>query len=92
MTDSKISRRQFTIASSAFLLSPSLVFSKNQDFPTVRIDKAQRKFSDALVEKTIERIKAKCADKEIAWLFENCFPNTLDTTVSHSLKEGVLDK
>lgn len=91
MTDSKISRRQFTIASSAFLLSPSSVFSKNQDFPTVRIDKAQRKFSDALVEKTIERIKAKCADKEIAWLFENCFPNTLDTTVSHSLKEGVFD-
>jgi meiotically up-regulated gene 157 (Mug157) protein len=44
-----------------------------------------------LVEKTIERIKAKCADKEIAWLFENCFPNTLDTTVSHSLKEDVLD-
>ena len=91
MTDSKISRRQFAIASSAFLLSPSLEFSKKQDFPTVRIDKAQRKFSDALVEKTIERIKAKCADKEIAWLFENCFPNTLDTTVSHSQKDGVFD-
>jgi hypothetical protein len=44
MSDSKISRRQFTIASSAFLFSPSLAFSKKQDFPSVRIEKAQRKF------------------------------------------------
>jgi uncharacterized protein len=91
MSDSKISRRQFAMASSAFLISPSFTFSKNQDFPSVRIEKSQRKFSDVLVEKTIERIKAKCADKEIAWLFENCFPNTLDTTVSHTQKDGVFD-
>lgn len=91
MTDSKISRRQFAIATSAILISPALSFSKSDEFPVVRIGKSLRKFNDSLVEKTIERIKSKCANKELAWLFENCFPNTLDTTVSHSEENGVFD-
>ncbi|MFO7768024.1 MAG: glycoside hydrolase family 125 protein, partial [bacterium] len=30
-------------------------------------------------------------DPELAWLFENCFPNTLDTTVEFSTREGKPD-
>jgi uncharacterized protein len=52
-----------------------------QTFPVVRIPEAKRKFKSSIVERTIERIKASIGNKELAWMFENCFPNTLDTTV-----------
>jgi meiotically up-regulated gene 157 (Mug157) protein len=38
--------------------------------------------SDA-VEQTIAELKANLHDPQLAWLFENCFPNTLDTTVKY---------
>ncbi len=42
---------------------------------------AQRKFVSEAVEATIRRMKRAIGDPELAWMFENCFPNTLDTTV-----------
>jgi uncharacterized protein len=53
-------------------------------FPVVRTPKEKRKFRSVAVERTIERIKSSIGNKELAWLFENCFPNTLDTTVDYS--------
>jgi meiotically up-regulated gene 157 (Mug157) protein len=35
------------------------------------------------VDAEIEKVKAHMTDPELAWLFENCFPNTLDTTITH---------
>lgn len=89
-----ISRREFSIGSAAFLLSLGLknVYGQSSDvFPIVRTPLKDRKFTDESVEKVIGRIKAKCADKELAWLFENCFPNTLDTTVDFSENNGKPD-
>jgi meiotically up-regulated gene 157 (Mug157) protein len=43
------------------------------------------------VEAEIARVKAKIADPELAWLFENCYPNTLDTTVQYSEIDGKPD-
>ncbi len=40
-----------------------------------------RQFVSAAVEREIARVSALIADPELAWLFQNCFPNTLDTTV-----------
>jgi len=47
-----------------------------------------RKFTSKAVEETIQRVKAAIKDPELAWMFENCYPNTLDTTVKHSVKDG----
>ncbi len=41
----------------------------------------QRKFTSGAVEEVIARVKAGIGDPELAWMFENCYPNTLDTTV-----------
>lgn len=47
-----------------------------------------RKFQSKAVEETIKEVKSFLGDTELAWLFENCFPNTLDTTVSYGVKDG----
>ncbi len=40
-----------------------------------------RNFSSKSVEAAIKEFRTKVKDEELGWLFENCFPNTLDTTV-----------
>ena len=55
-----------------------------QTFPSKRPPAGQRKFVSRAVEVTITRVKARIADPELAWMFENCYPNTLDTTVNFS--------
>jgi uncharacterized protein len=56
-----------------------------------RPPKARRKFTSAAVERQLQTIKAKIADPELAWLFENCYPNTLDTTVQTGSRDGKPD-
>lgn len=50
-----------------------------------------RKFQSKAVEETIKEVKSFLGDTELAWLFENCFPNTLDTTVSYGERAGKPD-
>ncbi len=50
-------------------------------FKSQRPPAQKRKFTSRSVESVIHRVKAVIADEELAWMFENCFPNTLDTTV-----------
>ncbi|MDR1405740.1 MAG: glycoside hydrolase family 125 protein [Prevotellaceae bacterium] len=42
-----------------------------------------RAFLSKAVEDAIAGVKTKIKDPKLAWMFENCFPNTLDTTVTH---------
>lgn len=51
----------------------------------------RRKFTSPAVEALIVATKKKIADPELAWLFENCFPNTLDTTVEVGRLDGFED-
>ncbi len=52
---------------------------------------AERKFRSAAVESYIVDTKRRIGDAELAALFENCFPNTLDTTVKPGTFEGKPD-
>jgi meiotically up-regulated gene 157 (Mug157) protein len=56
-----------------------------------RPPKAERRFTSKAVEAEIARVKKKIADPELAWLFENCYPNTLDTTVTLGEVDGKPD-
>ncbi len=56
-----------------------------------RPPRGQRRFVSPAVEAEIARVKAKIADPELAWLFENCYPNTLDTTVKVGTVDGKPD-
>ncbi len=55
-------------------------------FPQVRLNKTERRFTSSAVESLINEIKRNIKNQELAWLFENCFPNTLDTTVDFDAK------
>ncbi|MBS7564092.1 glycoside hydrolase family 125 protein [Mucilaginibacter sp. Bleaf8] len=58
------------------------------DFKVVRVAPAQRKFTSKAIEKAIAEFGKNVKNKELAWLFNNCFPNTLDTTVTYTSKDG----
>ncbi|KAI2789513.1 Meiotically protein [Penicillium oxalicum] len=51
------------------------------NLPYQRPDPACRTFSSAAVEKVIEDVTSRLVDKDLAQLFRNAFPNTLDTTI-----------
>lgn len=48
---------------------------------TKRPAQKDRLFTSTAVEKQIKRVKALLTNPKLVWMFENCFPNTLDTTV-----------
>lgn len=49
---------------------------------------AKRHFTSKAVEETIATVKKEITDPKLAWMFENCFPNTLDTTVEYRTRDG----
>ncbi|MCL1892980.1 MAG: glycoside hydrolase family 125 protein [Holophagaceae bacterium] len=57
---------------------------------TGRPELAKRNFTSSAVEQKIVEIKS-ASNPVIARLFENCFPNTLDTTVTYKEKDGLPD-
>lgn len=65
--------------------------SLQSDFPVVRVAESQRNFRSTAVDNAIKLFQSKVKNKELAWLFNNCFPNTLDTTVFYDEKNGKPD-
>lgn len=59
-----------------------------QQFPNVRFPKDQRHFVSESIERAIAEFQRYTGNKELGWLFGNCFPNTLDTTVFPEEKNG----
>lgn len=85
--------RQTSLATSALLLAPYIKLwgTEVTQFPMVRTPESKRKFSSPAVERVIAEIKNNIGNKELAWMFENCFPNTLDTTVEFAMNNGQPD-
>lgn len=59
-----------------------------EEFASQRPAVSERCFTSPTIERTIAEVKAKIADPELAWMFENCYPNTLDTTVDYEVIDG----
>ena len=50
-----------------------------------------RLYVSPAVEAEIKRVKQMLTNPKLAWMFENCFPNTLDTTVHYRERNGKPD-
>lgn len=77
------------------LLAAGLMINKKNlfaagfsEFESKRPPLADRNFTSEAVEAAIQNVKKGLSNKELGWLFENCFPNTLDTTVDFSMENG----
>jgi uncharacterized protein len=70
------------------LAARSVAFASKSDLTSRRPPVGERRFTSPAVEAKILEVKRAVADAELAWLFENCFPNTLDTTVEFGTRDG----
>jgi meiotically up-regulated gene 157 (Mug157) protein len=84
-----IDRRSLIATGAALAILPS--GARAADLPSRRPAPADRRFTSPAVEREIARISALIADPELRWLFANCYPNTLDTTVKMGLVDGKPD-
>lgn len=92
----KMSRRQFLktggLALAAMTIRPSSVFASSevlsQKYISLRPSVDKRCFVSRVVDTAIEEGQKKIKDEKLRWMFGNCFPNTLDTTVRHKIKGG----
>ena len=57
-----------------------------QSFESKRPAIEKRHFSSKAVEQLIAEVKDAITDPKLKWMFENCYPNTLDTTVKFQMK------
>ncbi|UOQ69790.1 glycoside hydrolase family 125 protein [Hymenobacter volaticus] len=87
-----MNRRNFVqglslLTASVFLKQYSFAGSA-PTFPVVRPAADKRRFRSRSVEAAITEFNKNVKDKELGWLFANCFPSTLDTTVTHTTLQG----
>ncbi len=91
-----ITRKKFIqtsgIIGAGLILNQTTAFAfAPPSFESKRPPLAERKFTSKTVEQEITKIKSTIADPGLAWLFENCYPNTLDTTVDFEMMNGKPD-
>ncbi|MCU0455540.1 MAG: glycoside hydrolase family 125 protein [Bacteroidales bacterium] len=72
------------------LKSYGKIFQGNS-FTSLRPAPEKRTFTSEEVERAITELTKSIADRELAWMFGNCYPNTLDTTVDYEFIAGKPD-
>ena len=89
MTTRRHALRTAALAAASSVI-PRRAFAGEQvlGLPTRRPPVGERRFTSPAVEATIAAVKRDVASPQLGWLFENCFPNTLDTTVAFAEKNG----
>ena len=73
-----------------WMLLPLLAASlscNGQEYVSNRPAKEQRLFVSEVVDAKIDETTTQLKNKKLAWMFANCMPNTLDTTI-HPNGEG----
>ena len=64
---------------------------KADQYISRRPQESERLFKSKAIENELQRIKKLLKNPKLAWMFENCYPNTLDTTVRFEMKNGKPD-
>src|SRR5215469_12401310 len=82
--------RTMALTTAAAYMPPAVTFAESA-FASKRPAPSARKFRSKAVDAAIDATAAKLRDPELAWLFSNCLPNTLDTTVEFGSFEGKPD-
>lgn len=54
-----------------------------QNYETQRPAEGERLFRSEKIEQVIDATTSQLSNPKLAWMFRNCFPNTLDTTVHY---------
>jgi len=80
--------RKSLLSAGALALVPPIFSAPTLQYELKRPPVSKRLFVSDAVEEEIKRIKKDISDPEISWLFENCYPNTLDTTVHFTENNG----
>src|SRR3984885_7261853 len=97
MTHNEISRREMcgraagAAASLPLWPSTALAATAPPSFASKSPSLQDRKFRSTAVEAYLTDMSSKIGDPELAWLFQNCYPNTLDTTIEFGTFEGKPD-
>jgi meiotically up-regulated gene 157 (Mug157) protein len=81
--------RWLSISAMALLLACSGYtegYAQQVTYESKRPELSKRNFSSEAVEKMIVEVTDAISDPKLKWMFENCFPNTLDTTVKFQMK------
>jgi len=90
----RVSRRELLSGAAAIaggtLLTPGLLTAEGP-YISKRPQPGARRFQSKVVEAQITSVAARIRDPELAWLFSNCLPNTLDTTVNYRVTDGQPD-
>lgn len=68
------------------IASSSSVFGQN--YECQRPEPEKRLFVSEAVEAKIREVQGLLTNPRLAWMFSNCFPNTLDTTVHYTEDDG----
>ncbi len=76
------------IGSTNTILKGESILLDKQNYLSNRPAPAKRNFTSTAVEETIKNVTQQLKDPKLAWMFENCFPNTLDTTVHYRVQDN----